>query len=93
MGFGGVREAVGYLDVCGIEKYVYMHCLTTGKFLLFNSYTGCSLNIVFFPSFFYIFRTLASLGFTSVLVSVHNGRSNTSAAAAELAELRKITTL
>ena len=34
-----------------------------------------------------------SLGFPSVSVSVHNnGRSNTSAAAVELAELRKITT-
>ena len=39
-----------------------------------------------------IFWTLASRGFPSESVSVHNGRSNTSAAAAELAELRKITT-
>ena len=55
--------------------------------------TGCSLNIVFFRRFFKdIFRTLASLSFPSVSVSVHNGRSNTSAAAAELAEFRKIAT-
>ena len=53
--------------------------------------TGCSLNIVFFQRFWNLFRTLASLGFPSVSVSVHNGRSNTSAAS-ELAEFRKITT-
>ena len=39
----------------------------------------------------YIPDSLAALGFPAVSVSVHNGRSNTSAAA-ELAEFRKITT-
>ena len=53
--------------------------------------TECSLNIVFFLRFWNIFQTMASLGFPSVWVSLHNGRSNTSAAA-ELAEFRKITT-
>ena len=52
--------------------------------------TGCSLNIVFFPEDFKIFRTLAFLCLSSVSVSVHNGRANTSAAA-ELAEFIKIT--
>ena len=46
----------------------------------------------FFEDFEDIFWTLASRGFPSESVSVHNGRSNTSAAAAELAEFRKITT-
>ena len=51
-----------------------------------------SLDIVFFfRRFWNIFRTLASLGFPSVSVSAHNGRSNTSAAA-ELADFRNITT-
>ena len=45
----------------------------------------------FFEDFEDIFWTLASRGFPSESVSVHNGRSNTSAAA-ELAEFRKITT-
>ena len=51
----------------------------------------CLLNIVFFRRFWNILRTLASLGFPSVSVCVHNGRSNTSTAA-ELTEFRKITT-
>ena len=34
-------------------------------------YTGCSLNIVFLPIFFEIFRTLAFLCFPSVSVCVH----------------------
>ena len=62
-------------------------------------YTGCSLNIVFFQTFWNIFRTLVSLCLPWVSVCVHwtsrldrhDGRSNTSAAA-ELAEFRKITT-
>ena len=37
-----------------------------------------------------MFRTLASIGYHSLLVCVHNGWSNTSTAA-ELAEFRKIT--
>ena len=40
----------------------------------------------------YIPDSLVSLGFPSVSMSAHNGRSNTSAAAAELADFRKITT-
>ena len=44
-----------------------------------------------FPRFWNIFRTLAALGFPSVSVCVHNGRSKTSNVA-ELAEIRKITT-
>ena len=50
-------------------------------------HTGCSLNIVFLD--FKIYSGLRPLGFPSVSMSVHNGRSNTSAAAAELAEFRK----
>ena len=69
---------------------------TLGKFGGFRSvylldrcyvyHTGCSLNIVFFSELFKIFWTLPS-----VSVCVHTpGRQNTSAAA-EPAELRKIT--
>ena len=62
-----------------------------------DRYTGCLLKIVvFFRKFQNIFRTLASLGFSSVctpdfMLGPLNGRQKTSAAA-ELAELRKITT-
>ena len=41
--------------------------------------------------FFEDFKIYSGLGFPSVLVCVHSGRSNTSTAA-ELAEFRKITT-
>ena len=49
-------------------------------------HTECSLNIVFFRKFQNIFRTLASLGFSSVrtpdfILGPLNGRQNTSAAA------------
>ena len=60
----------------------------------FLSYiTGCSLNIVFFSN---ILKYIPDSGLSrfplGVSVCVHNGRLNTSAAAAELAEFRKIKT-
>ena len=63
-----------------------------------NGYTECSLIIVFFRQFQNIFRTQASLGFSSVctpgfMLGLPDGRYNTCAAAAsELVEFRKITT-
>ena len=54
--------------------------------------TGCSLNIVFFFQDCQIYSGLWPLSVShSLSVCVHNGMSNTSAAA-ELAEFRKITT-
>ena len=50
--------------------------------------TGCSLNIVFCE----IFKIYSGLWPLSVSVSVHNGRSNNSAGAADIPEIRKITT-
>ena len=50
-------------------------------------HTGCSLDIMFFEDF----KLYSGLWPLSVSVCVHYGRSNTSAAA-ELAEVRKITT-
>ena len=53
--------------------------------------TGCSLNIVFFSKILKYIPDFGLSRFPLGSVCVHNGRSNTSAAA-ELAEFRKITT-